>query len=76
MGKTEKGAIWLSEEDLSVFDFWQFWRNTMDEDVGKFLKIFTEIDLKEIHRLEKLKDGEINEAILQIYSNPTQVSRE
>ena len=48
MGKTDKGAIWLSEEYLPVFDFWQFWRNTVDEDVIKFLKLFTEIDLNEI----------------------------
>ena len=74
MGKTEKGAIWLSEEDLSVFDFWQFWRNTMDEDVGKFLKIFTEIDLKEIHRLEKLKDEEINEAKIILANSITELT--
>ena len=62
MGKTDKGAIWLSEEHLPVFDFWQFWRNTVDEDVIRFLKLFTEIDLKEITKLEKLKGEEINEA--------------
>ncbi len=50
MGKTAKGAIWLSEDHLSVFDFWQFWRNTMDEDVIKFLKIFTELELQEIDK--------------------------
>ena len=62
MGKTNTGAVWLSEEDLSVFDFWQFWRNTSDEDVVKFLKIFTEINLNEIKKLEILKGEEINEA--------------
>ena len=62
MGKTATGAIWLSEKDLSVFDFWQFWRNTTDEDVVKFLKIFTEISLSEIKKLSKLKGEEINEA--------------
>jgi|TARA_B110000971_G_scaffold188929_1_gene198959 tyrosyl-tRNA synthetase len=56
MGKTESGAIWLSEEMLSPYDYWQFWRNTSDNDVGKFLKYFTEIgvdDLKEISNKEK-----------------------
>ena len=62
MGKTDKGAIWLSEEYLPVFDFWQFWRNTVDEDVIKFLKLFTEIDLNEISKLETLKGEEVNEA--------------
>ena len=62
MGKTAKGAIWLSEKDLSVFDFWQFWRNTSDEDVIKFLKIFTEINLSEIKKLSMLKGEDINEA--------------
>ena len=46
MGKTSNGAVWLSEKYISVFDFWQFWRNTTDEDVIKFLKLFTEIELK------------------------------
>jgi len=62
MGKTAKGAIWLSEKDLSVFDFWQFWRNTSDDDVIKFLKIFTEISLSEVKKLSVLKGQEINEA--------------
>ena len=62
MGKTAKGAIWLSEKDLSVFDFWQFWRNTSDEDVIKFLKIFTELSLSEIKKLSILKGQEVNEA--------------
>ncbi len=62
MGKTAKGAIWLSEKDLSIFDFWQFWRNTSDEDVIKFLKIFTEINLSEIKKLSMLKGEDINEA--------------
>ena len=62
MGKTATGAIWLSEQNLSVFDFWQFWRNTSDEDVIKFLKIFTEISITEIKKLNMLKGEEINEA--------------
>ena len=61
MGKTASGAVWLSEKYLSVFDFWQFWRNTTDDDVIKFLKLFTEIELKEIEKLQKLQGEELNE---------------
>ena len=53
MGKTEKGAIWLDPELLSPWEYWQFWRNTADQDVSKFLKLFTEIDISEINKLEK-----------------------
>ena len=53
MGKTESGAIWLDEKFLSAYDYWQFWRNTDDRDVIKFLKIFTDIDIDEINSLEK-----------------------
>ena len=62
MGKTEKGAIWLDETLCSPWEYWQFWRNTSDKDVPKFLKLFTEIDLSEIKKLEKLKGEELNEA--------------
>jgi len=62
MGKTEKGAIWLDPELLSPWEYWQFWRNTADQDVSKFLKLFTEIDIGEINKLEKLAGEEINEA--------------
>ncbi|MCP4393709.1 MAG: tyrosine--tRNA ligase [Alphaproteobacteria bacterium] len=62
MGKTLNGAVWLNEERLSSYDYWQFWRNTEDGDVGKFLRIFTELPLDEIARLEKLEGAEINEA--------------
>jgi len=62
MGKTAAGAVWLKEERLKPYDYWQFWRNTEDADVGRFLKLFTDISLDEISRLEKLKDAEINEA--------------
>ena len=62
MGKTEKGAIWLDETLCSPWEYWQFWRNTSDQDVPKFLKLFTEIDLSEIKKLEKLKGEELNEA--------------
>lgn len=62
MGKTAGGAIWLNEERLSSYDYWQFWRNTEDADVGRFLRVFTELPLDEIARLEKLEGQEINEA--------------
>jgi tyrosyl-tRNA synthetase len=62
MGKTAQGAVWLNAERLSPYEYWQFWRNTEDADVGRFLRLFTELPLDEIIRLERLKDGEINEA--------------
>ena len=62
MGKTAQGAIWLEESLLSPYNFWQYWRNTADLDVGRFLRLFTDLPLPEIERLEKLKDAEINEA--------------
>jgi len=62
MGKTAAGAVWLNSELLSPYDYWQFWRNTEDADVGRFLRLFTELPLDEITRLEALQDAEINEA--------------
>ncbi|HEY0625209.1 MAG TPA: tyrosine--tRNA ligase [Allosphingosinicella sp.] len=62
MGKTEKGAVWLNADQLSPYDYWQFWRNTQDADVGKFLRLFTDLPLDEIARLEALQGSEINEA--------------
>jgi tyrosyl-tRNA synthetase len=62
MGKTAAGAVWLKPERLSAYDYWQFWRNTEDADVVKFLKLFTDLPLEEIAKLEKLRDSEINEA--------------
>ena len=62
MGKTAAGAVWLNADMLSVYDYWQFWRNTEDRDVGRFLKLFTELPLDEISRLEALGGAEINEA--------------
>ena len=62
MGKTASGAVWLNADRLSPYDYYQFWRNTADSDVGRFLKLFTELPLEEIARLEALKDAEINEA--------------
>ncbi len=62
MGKTAAGAVWLDANLVSPYDYWQFWRNTEDGDVGRFLKLFTEIPLEEIAKLEALKGAEINEA--------------
>ena len=62
MGKTAEGAIWLDKKKLDDFDFYQFWRNIDDENVSKFLKLFTTLNLNEISKLSKLKDKEINEA--------------
>ncbi|MTJ83765.1 MAG: tyrosine--tRNA ligase [Telmatospirillum sp.] len=62
MGKTAAGAVWLNAERLRPFDFWQFWRNTEDADVGRFLRLFTDLPLEEIARLEALGGAEINEA--------------
>jgi tyrosyl-tRNA synthetase len=62
MGKTMAGAVWLHEDQLPHFDYWQFWRNTDDRDVGRFLRLFTDLPLDEIARLEALEGAEINEA--------------
>ncbi|HSO48150.1 MAG TPA: tyrosine--tRNA ligase, partial [Rhizobiaceae bacterium] len=62
MGKTAQGAVWLNAESFSPWDFWQYWRNTEDADVGRFLKLFTTLPMDEIGRLEKLQGAEINEA--------------
>ena len=62
MGKTASGAVWLSAKRLSPYDFWQHWRNTEDGDVGRFMRMFTDLPLGEIARLEQLQGAEINEA--------------
>jgi tyrosyl-tRNA synthetase len=62
MGKSAKGAVWLNADRLSPYDFWQFWRNTEDADVGRFLRLFTELPLDEIERLEGLPGAGINDA--------------
>jgi tyrosyl-tRNA synthetase len=62
MGKTAQGAVWLNEEQFSPYDFWQYWRNTEDADVPKFLKLFTTLPMAEIARLAALQGAEINEA--------------
>lgn len=62
MGKTASGAVWLNEAQLSAYDYWQYWRNTEDADVTRFLKLFTTLPMSEIGKLEKLQGSEINEA--------------
>jgi tyrosyl-tRNA synthetase len=62
MGKSVSGAVWLNADQLSPYDYWQFWRNSDDHDVGKFLRLFTDIELGEIERLEALQGAEINDA--------------
>src|SRR5258707_10617404 len=62
MGKTAAGAVWLNADMLSPYDYWQFWRNTEDADVGRFLRKFTDLPLDEIARLEALPGAEINDA--------------
>jgi tyrosyl-tRNA synthetase len=62
MGKTASGAIWLDADRLSPYEYWQFWRNTEDADVGRFLKLFTELPLDEIARLAALEGAELNDA--------------
>ncbi len=70
MGKTASGAVWLSDKRLSAYDYWQYWRNTEDGDVGRFLRMFTDLPLAEIRRLEQLQGAEINEA-KKILANET-----
>ncbi len=73
MGKTASGAIWLNEERLPAYDFWQFWRNTEDADVGRFLKLFTEVPLDEIARLQTLEGTEINSAKIILANEATRL---
>ncbi len=75
MGKTAQGAVWLNEERLSALDYWQYWRNTEDADVGRFLRLFTDIDLDEVARLEKLEGSEINEAKKTLATEATALCR-
>ena len=62
MGKTAAGAVWLNADMLPVYDYWQYWRNTEDADVGRFMRLFTDLPADEIARLEALPGAEINEA--------------
>jgi len=71
MGKTAQGAVWLDGELLSPYDYWQFWRNAQDADVGKFLRLFTDLPLDEIARLESLSGAEINQAKIVLATEAT-----
>ena len=75
MGKTVSGAVWLNEAQLPAYDYWQFWRNTHDKDVGRFLRLFTDLPLDEIARLEALGGAEINEAKKVLASEATAMCR-
>jgi len=75
MGKSEKGAIWLNKDLLSDHEFWQFWRNTEDDDVIKFLKLFTDLDLDKISNLNKLQGSDINKAKILLANEVTKICR-
>ncbi len=71
MGKSQSGAIWLDQDMLSAYEFWQFWRNTSDADVGRFLKLYTEMPVDECDRLGALEGAEINEAKIRLANEVT-----
>ena len=75
MGKTAQGAVWLNDDRLSDFDYWQYWRNVEDADVGRFLRLFTDLPLDEIAGLEALKGAEINEAKTVLAFEATKLCR-
>ncbi len=75
MGKTAAGAVWLNEAQLPNYDFWQYWRNVDDRDVGRFLRLFTDLPLEEIARLEALEGAEINRAKTVLASEVTKLVR-
>jgi len=71
MGKTADGAVWLNADRKSPYEYWQFWRNTEDADVGRFLRLFTDLELAEIEALEKLQGAEINDAKIALANATT-----
>lgn len=71
MGKSQSGAIWLNPDMLSPYEFWQFWRNTTDADVGRFLKLYTELPVDDCDRLGALQGSEINEAKIRLANEVT-----
>ncbi|NVJ99361.1 MAG: tyrosine--tRNA ligase [Alphaproteobacteria bacterium] len=75
MGKTASGAVWLNDAQLPAYDFWQFWRNTQDADVGKFLRLFTDLPMDEVRRLEALGGAEINDAKVILANEATKLCR-
>jgi tyrosyl-tRNA synthetase len=75
MGKTAQGAVWLNEAQLPNYDFWQYWRNSDDRDIGRFLRLFTDLPLDEIARLEALQGAEINHAKIVLANEITRLVR-
>ena len=75
MGKSVSGAVWLNEAQLPAWDYWQFWRNTDDRDVGRFLRLFTDLPIAEIERLESLPGSGINEAKIVLANEATRLCR-
>jgi len=75
MGKTADGAVWLNEEMLSPYEYWQYWRNTEDADVGRFLRLFTDLPLDEIAELEKAEGSEMNEVKKRLANEATKLCR-
>ncbi len=73
MGKTAQGAVWLNADRLSPYDYWQYWRNVEDADVGRFLRLFTDLPISEIEALEKLKGQQINEAKIRLANEATEL---
>ncbi|WP_299192541.1 tyrosine--tRNA ligase [uncultured Erythrobacter sp.] len=75
MGKTAAGAVWLNEAQLPAYDFWQYWRNCDDRDVGRFLRLFTDLPLDQIAKLEALEGADINEAKVVLANEVTRLVR-
>lgn len=75
MGKSVNGAVWLHEDQLPHYDYWQFWRNADDRDVGKFLRLFTDLPIDEVTRLESLRGAEINSAKVELANAATALCR-
>ena len=73
MGKTNKGAIWLDNDKLNYYDYWQYWRNVDDKDVIKFLKLFTDIDIKEINKFNNLSGSEFNKVKILLANETTKI---
>jgi tyrosyl-tRNA synthetase len=74
MGKTAAGAVWLNADRLTPYDYWQYFRNTEDADVGRFLRLFTDLPLDEIARLESLRGAEINDAKVILANETTKLA--
>jgi tyrosyl-tRNA synthetase len=73
MGKTADGAVWLNAEQVSPYDYWQYWRNSEDADVGRFLRLFTDLPLDDIAKLERLEGADLNEAKIALANEATRL---